>query len=131
MPWPRDYQLVRAAHVLCNATCELPNTSRPNALGPMHWPMYHLQTLQSTLSLQVGDVLLAMDGVDLTEGLSLKDVLDPRRSPHQLIVCRRDEVKDEVLAPPLRWNRLRLRLSHVCPLGCRCTCRILPTATLR
>ena len=106
-----------------NATCELPNASRPNALGPMHWHMYHFQTLQSILSLQVGDVLLAMDGVDLTEGLSLNDVLDPRRLPHQLIVCRgRDEVKDEVLAPPLRWNRLRLRyLSHVCPLGCRCT----------
>ena len=41
--------------------------------------------------LQVGDLLLAIDGVDITEGVSLVDVLDPHRSPHQLIVCRRNE----------------------------------------
>jgi hypothetical protein len=39
----------------------------------------------------VGDLLLAIDGVDISEGVSLVDVLDPHRSPHQLIVCRRDE----------------------------------------
>ena len=42
--------------------------------------------------LQVGDLLLAMDGVDITEGVSLVDVLDPQRSPHQLIICRRNEL---------------------------------------
>lgn len=42
--------------------------------------------------LQVGDLLLAMDGVDITEGVSLLDVLDPQRSPHQLIICRRNEL---------------------------------------
>ena len=39
----------------------------------------------------MGDLLLAIDGVDITEGVSLVDVLDPHRSPHQLIVCRRNE----------------------------------------
>ena len=42
--------------------------------------------------LQVGDQLLAMDGVDITDFVSLVDVLDPQRSPHQLIVCRRNEL---------------------------------------
>ena len=39
--------------------------------------------------LQVGDALIAIDGVDITQGVSLVEVIDPQRNPHQLVVARR------------------------------------------
>ena len=44
----------------------------------------YLLSISLHLPKQVGDWLLAMDGVDITEGVSLVDVLDPHRSPHQV-----------------------------------------------